>query len=84
MIVQTFGTGKLGVIALMASSEGSDFGGSDVVSGTSGSASWMRTFPSADVMGRVECHCDNFLATPRQTGSLLRSSGVHTRPRMNL
>lgn len=37
-----------------------------------------------ETTGKIPCHSPSFLATPRQIGSSLRSSGLHTRPRMNL
>ncbi len=83
-MVQTFGAGRLGVILLMASREGSDFGGEDTVSGTSGPESWTSAIVPAEIMGRVACHCASLRATPRHTGSVVRSAGLHTRPRMNL
>src|SRR2546423_12546735 len=45
----------------------------------------VRGLPfGTESMGRLPCHCPSLLATPLQTGSRVRSCGVHTRPWMNL
>ena len=83
IMVHTLGVGFPGVMALIWSKEGDAFGTSKV-RGTSYSASLMLAVRSADMIGKVECHSPSLRATPRQTGSCLKFSGVHTRPLMNL
>jgi enterochelin esterase-like enzyme len=53
------------------------------MSGTS-TASFTTAVSPAATMGRVACHSPSLRATPRQTGSVVKSWEVHTRPRMNL
>ena len=43
----------------------------------------MAVGPS-ETIGKTACHSPNLLATPLQTGSFVKSSGLHTRPCMNL
>ena len=83
IMVHTLGVGFPGVMALIWSREGDDFGTSKV-RGISCSASLTVAVRSADMMGRVACHSPSLRATPRQTRSRVKSSGVHTRPLMNL
>ena len=83
IMVHTLGVGFPGVMALICSKEGDDFGASKV-SGISCSASSMLAVRSADMIGKVACHSPSLRATPRQTGSRVKSSDVHTRPLMNL
>ena len=77
MTVQTLGVGFEGVIALISSSEAIDIGADDL-SGTSMPASAITAVLSAETMGRVACHCPSLRATPRQTDSDVRSSGLLT------
>lgn len=77
MTVQTLGVGFEGVIALISSSEAVDIGADDL-SGTSMPASAITAVLSAETMGRVACHCPSLRATPRQTDSDVRSSGLLT------
>ena len=83
IMVHTLGVGFPGVIALIWSWDGNDFGTSKGRV-TSCSASLTMAVCSADIMGRVACHSPSLRATPRQTGSRAKSSGVHTLPLMNL
>ena len=83
IMVHTLGVAFLGVMALIWSRDGNDFG-TFKVRGTSCSASLTLAARSADMMGKVACHSPSLRATPRQTGSRVKSSGVHTRPLMNL
>ena len=83
IMVHTLGVGFPGVMALIWSNDGDAFGTSKV-RGTSCSASSMLAVRSADMIGKVACHSPSLRATPRQTGSRVRSSDVHTRPLMNL
>ena len=83
IIVQTLGVGFPGVMAMIWSREG-DFFGTSKSRGTSCSASSTLAVRSTDMMGKVACHSPSLRATPRQTGSRLKSSGVQTRPLMNL
>ena len=78
MIVQTLGAGRLGVIALISSNEGSDFGGREIVRATSGPASSTRGVLPDKMIGKVACHCASLRATPRHTGSVVKSAGLHT------
>ena len=75
MTVQTFGVGFEGVMALISSSE-AIVTGTDDLSGTCMPASATTAFSSAEIMGRVACHCPSLRATPRQTDFDLRSSGL--------
>ena len=81
--VHRFGVGFPGVIALIAASEGGvlvcDNESVDSVSDSSG----VIISPS-NTIGSKACHSPSLRATPRQTGSQRRSSGLQTRPRMNL
>lgn len=77
MTVQTFGVGLEGVMALISSSEAIGVGADDL-SGTSMPASAITADFPADIMGRVACHCPSLRATPRQTGSDVRSSELLT------
>lgn len=77
MTVQTLGVGFKGVIALISSSEAVDIGADDL-SGTSMPASAITAVLSAETMGRVACHWPSLRATPRQTDSDVRSSGLLT------
>lgn len=77
MTVQTFGVGFKGVIALISSSEAVDVGAEDL-SGTSMPASATTAVFPGEIMGRVACHCPSLRATPRQTGSDVRSSELLT------
>ncbi len=83
IMVHTLGVGFPGVMALIWSRDGDDFG-TCMVRGTSWSVSLTLAVRSADMMGKVACHSPSLRATPRQTGSRVKSSGVHTRPLMNL
>ena len=83
MTVQTFGVGFEGVIALMSFSGIVDIEADDL-SGTSMPASVITAVFPGEIMGRVACHCPSLRATPRQTGSDVRSSEVLTCPGMNL
>ena len=43
-----------------------------------------RLFSFVVTIGRTACHSPNLRATPRQTASRVKSSGLQTFPRMNL
>lgn len=77
MTVHTLGVGFEGVIALISSSEAVDIGADDL-SGTSMPALAITAVLSAETMGSVACHCPSLRATPRQTDSDVRSSGLLT------
>ena len=83
MIVHTLGVGFPGVMALISSRDGNDFNMLEV-SGTTESVFCTFADCCADMMGKVACHSASLRATPRQTGSRVRSSEVHTRPLINL
>ena len=64
-------------MALISSSEAIGVGADDL-SGTSMPASGITADFPADSIGRVACHCPSLRATPRQTGSDVRSSELLT------
>ena len=83
MTVHTFGVGFEGVIALISSDEVIGVGADDL-SGTSIPASATTAVLSGETIGRVACHSPSLRATPRQTDSDVRSSGLLACPRINL
>ena len=74
MTVQTFGVGFEGVMALVSSR--AIVVGADDLSGNSMPASATTAVFPAEMTGRVACHCPSLRATPRQTDSDVRSSGL--------
>lgn len=84
--VQRFGVDFPGVIALIVASEGVTLAGAneseDSVSDPTSVA--VVAVPSSDTIGSKACHSPSLRATPRQTDSRRKSSGLQTRPRMNL
>ena len=81
--VHRFGVDCPGVIALMAASEGVDIVGMSESEDSVSDASGVTVSPSATIGSRA-CHSPSLRATPRQTGLRRKSSGLQTRPRMNL
>ena len=77
-----FGVDILGVMALICSTGGKR--DVDKPSGIPSTPFGVSVGVSVETIGRTACHSPNLRATPFHTGSVARSAGVQTRPRMNL
>ncbi len=83
MTVQRFGVDFPGVMALIAASDGIVLAGESESEASVSDSSAMAVSPS-DTIGNNACHSPSLRATPLQTESRRKSSGLQTRPRMNL
>ena len=83
MTVQMFGVGLPGVVALRVSNEGAVFKYESSRDVPVCPFCTVVVGPS-ETIGKTACHCPNLLATPLQTVSFVKSSGLHTCPCINL
>jgi len=68
---------------LIAAKEGIVLAGNSESEASVSDSSGVTVVPS-DTIGSKACHSPSLRATPRQTDSRRKSSGLQTRPRINL